>query len=400
MPVFLKRDPLLDVTAVSNVFLLEYMPKAPEGFTKAYLLGLMQTGAPGAQAAGLDVAGVLGIEEAELARAFAYWQAAGLVRVISDDPLTVEYLRAGASSGLASGDAPRKYASLVAALQDVAGTRMFSGHELAEIYDWIETYRFEEATAVLCVKDCLARHGARAKLWQMNAAAKRWADAGVVTPEEAERFLALEQQRCAGAQRILRRWKRSRAATEDELALYVKWTEEWGFDESVIFDACAEMTSAAQPSFRYLDTILQTYRLNGAVTAEAAAELRRARDAADEFARMLFERAEIRRAPTLAQREQIETWHDRWHMGAELLFHAADESRTAPQPFQQIKKLVSAWHDAGVATVSAAQQFEQQRTSAPAAQQRKPRLAKAHNHHERAYSDEELAKIGIDLLED
>ena len=65
MPVFLKRNPLLDVTAVSNVFLLEYMPKAPEGFTKAYLLGLMQTGAPGAEAAGLDVSGVLGVSETE-----------------------------------------------------------------------------------------------------------------------------------------------------------------------------------------------------------------------------------------------------------------------------------------------------------------------------------------------
>ena len=169
MPVFLKRNPLLDVTAVSNVFLLEYMPKAPEGFTKAYLLGLMQTGAPGAEAAGLDVSGVLGVSETELARAFAYWQAAGLVRIVSDAPLTVEYLPAGASSGLAAGDAPRKYASLVAALQDVAGTRVFSGHELSEIYDWIEAFRFEETTAVLCVKDCLARCGARAKLWQMNA---------------------------------------------------------------------------------------------------------------------------------------------------------------------------------------------------------------------------------------
>ena len=87
MPVFLKRNPLLDVTAVSNVFLLEYMPKAPEGFTKAYLLGLMQTGAPGAEAAGLDVSGVLGVSETELARAFAYWQAAGLVRIVSDAPL-------------------------------------------------------------------------------------------------------------------------------------------------------------------------------------------------------------------------------------------------------------------------------------------------------------------------
>lgn len=397
MPVFLKRDPLLDVTAVSNVFLLEYMPKAPEGFTKIYLLGLMQTGAPGAEAAGLDIAGVLGVDEAELARAFAYWQAAGLVRVASDAPLTVEYLRVGASAALATGDAPRKYASLVAALQDVAGTRMFSGRELAEIYDWVETFRFEEATAVLCVKDCLSRYGARAKLWQMNAAAKRWADAGVATPEEAERYLAEEQKRCAGAQRLLKRWKRNRAATEDELALYVKWTEEWGFDESVIFDACAEMTSAAQPSFRYLDTILQTYRLNGAITAEAAAELRRARDAADEFARMLFERAEIRRTPTLAQREQIETWHDKWHMDAELLFYAADESRAAAQPFANIKKLAAAWHGAGITTVTAAQEFERKKAAWPAAQAKRTR---AHNHHQRTYTDEELQKIGIDLLED
>ncbi len=399
MPVFLKRDPLLDTTAVSNVFLLEYMPRAPEGYTKAYLLGLMLTGAPGSEAAGLDVAGVLNMEESAVAAAFAYWQAAGLVRIASDAPLTVEYLRVGASAGLAAGDAPRKYAALVAALQEAAGTRIFSGKELSEIYDWVETYRFEEATAVLCVKTCLARHGARAKLWQMNALAKHWADSGVITPEEGERLLARERQRSDGAQRILRRLKRNRAATEDELALYAKWTEEWRFEESVIFDACGEMTSAAQPSFRYLDTILKTYRLNGVLTAEAAAELRRARDAADEFSRLLFERAEIRRAPTLAQQDQVDTWREKWHMAAELLFHAADMSRAAAQPFANMKKLVAAWHEAGVSTIAAAEEFERAEKKTPA-QQKKPRLAKAHNHHERAYTDEELAKIGVDLLED
>ena len=386
MPIFLKREPLMDVTAVSNVFLLEYMPKAPEGYTKVYLLGLMQTGTPGADAAGLDLAGILGMDDAALVRAFSYWQTAGLVRIAADDPLTVEYLRVGASSGLAAGDAPRKYASLVAALQEVAGTRVFSGRELAEIYDWIETFRFEEATAVLCVKDCLVRHGARAKLWQMNATAKRWADAGVATPEEAERYMAREQ--------LLKRWNRNRPATEDEIALYVKWTEEWGFDACVIQDACVEATSSAQPSFRYLDRILETYRLNGAVTEEAAALLRRAQDAAAELARMLFERAEIRRSPTLSQREQIETWHDKWHVDAELLFYAADESRSAAQPFANIKKLVTAWHSAGIATVAAAQEFERKKGAVPATQAKRTR---AHNHHQRTYSDAELAEIGINL---
>lgn len=394
MPIFLKREPLMDVTAVSNVFLLEYMPKAPEGYTKVYLLGLMQTGTPGADAAGLDLAGILGMDDAALVRAFSYWQTAGLVRIAADDPLTVEYLRVGASSGLAAGDAPRKYASLVAALQEVAGTRVFSGRELAEIYDWIETFRFEEATAVLCVKDCLVHRGARAKLWQMNATAKRWADAGVATPEEAERYMAREQARCAGAQQLLKRWNRNRPATEDEIALYVKWTEEWGFDARVIQDACVEATSSAQPSFRYLDRILETYRLNGAVTEEAAALLRRAQDAAAELARMLFERAEIRRSPTLSQREQIETWHDKWHVDAELLFYAADESRAAAQPFANIKKLVTAWHSAGIATVAAAQEFERKKGAVPATQVKRTR---AHNHHQRTYSDAELAEIGINL---
>ena len=47
--------------------------------------------------------------------------------------------------------------------------------------------------------------------------------------------------------------------------------------------------------------------------------------------------------------------------------------------------------------VAAAQEFERKKAASPAAQGKRTR---AHNHHQRAYSDEELAKIGIDLLED
>jgi len=398
MSVFLKRAPLLDVTAVSNIFLTEHMPKAPEGHVKVYLLGLMLSAVPGKEAASLDIGGILGVDAAAVAKAFAYWQTAGLVHVAAEDPLTVEYLPVGAA-GAPPADAPRKYASLVAALQDAAGTRMFSGYELSEIYDWIETFRFEEAAAVLCVRECLARYGTRAKMWQLNNAAKRLANAGVVTAEEAERFFARERQRCAGAQRILQRWKRSRAATEDELALYAKWVEEWGFDESVILDACADATSSAQPSFKYLDSILATYRMNGVITEEAAAALRKARDASEELARMVFARAGLKRTPTLSQREQIETWHETWHMSAELILYAADLSRESSQPFGNIKKLLTAWHDAGVATVAQAETFKQKEEKGQSIE-KKSGLAKAHNHKKRTYSDAELAAIGIDLLED
>ena len=48
-------------------------------------------------------------------------------------------------------------------------------------------------------------------------------------------------------------------------------------------------------------------------------------------------------------------------------------------------------------TVAAAQEFERKKAAGPAAQAKRTR---AHNHHQRTYTEEELQKIGIDLLED
>ena len=44
--VFSKQAAMLGVTPVDNIFLCEYMPKAPEGYVKAYLYGLMQCSDP------------------------------------------------------------------------------------------------------------------------------------------------------------------------------------------------------------------------------------------------------------------------------------------------------------------------------------------------------------------
>lgn len=389
MPVFIRDASLKGTTVVDNSFIADYMPKADGEAVKVYLYGLMRSLSPGA-----------GDEESPfdaqtLARAYAYWQSEGLVRIVTDAPLTVEYL--GVRERLP--DAPRKYASLVARLAEVAGTRAFTGHELAQIYDWIETFRFEEETAVLCAADCLARHGARAKLWQMNAEAKLWADNNVFTPEDARAFIARRDARKSGAQAILNRWKKGRAATEDELALYTKWTDDWGFEESVILDACAELTAAGQPSFKYLDTVLETLRINGAVTPEAAAKIRRERDATAELARLMLERAGVRRAPAAAQKDDVALWRNGWHMDPELLLLAADSSFNLAQPYGNIKKLVTSWHDARISTLAAAK-ADLEKKGQGAERRDAAKRSRAMGHSQRKYTEEELKKIGIDLIDD
>lgn len=388
MPAFIRGSSLRGTTVVENSFITDYMPGADGTFVKVYLYGLMRCFEPGGDDA-------CPFDEETLARAYAYWQSLGLVRVATASPLAVEYLGVGEKAS----DAPRKYASLVEALASAAGTRVFTGHELAEIYDWIETFRFEEETAVLCVTDCLARHGARAKLWQMNAEAKLWADNGVFTAEDARAFMEKRDARNHGAQAILSRWKKHRAATEDELALYMKWTDAWGFDESVILDACQELTAASQPSFKYLDAVLDTYRINGAVTPEAAAETRRERDATAELARLMLERAGVNRAPSAVQKDDVSTWRNAWHMDPELLLLAADASRDLAQPYANIRKLVASWHDANVSSLAAAK-ADLEKKGQTAERRDAAKRSRAYGHSQRKYSDEELKRIGIDLLDE
>ena len=79
-----------EMTPVDNLFFLEYMPDADGMFVKVYLYGLMQCYHPSLN--DVDVADALGLSDAQVRCAFVYWQSKGLVRIRSDEPLTVEYL--------------------------------------------------------------------------------------------------------------------------------------------------------------------------------------------------------------------------------------------------------------------------------------------------------------------
>ncbi len=389
MPVFIKNENMRCVTPLDNTFICDHMPKAPGEYVKVYIYGLMRALSPGEDNESCP------FTDEQLAAAYTYWQGEGLVRVVQTDPLSVEYREVGAQY---SGSA-RKYASLVAKLTEVAGTRVFSGHELSEIYDWIETFRFEQDAAVLLVSDSIARHGARVRQWQMNAEAKLWADNGIMTVEDARAFIARRDERNRGAQAVLARWKRPRAATEDELALYAKWREDWGFTDEAILGACAELTGAEKPSFKYLDAVLDTYRIKGAITAEAANAVRAQRDATGELARLMLARAGVERAPTAAQKDDVDLWRNRWHMDAELLLLASDASKNAAQPYAAIKKLVTAWHETNISDLAAAR-ADIEKHSRENERRDAAKKARAYGSGQRKYTEEELKKIGVDILDD
>lgn len=381
---------LTGCTAVQNIFILEYMPKAPELYCKVYLFGLMQCGCRRLE--GADLCASLGIDGAKAVEAFLYWQDMGLVRIVEQEPLSVEYL--SVQGGPVTGGA-RRYAPLVAALRQVCGARVLTPGELSKIYDWIEVFGFEEAAAVMLVRRCMELKGPSVKIQYMDKMAREWANDGVLTAADAERRIKLDAELQGGARAILARWRKGRMATEDELALYRKWTEEWGMTLEEILAACPAVTAADKPTFAYLNAILEGMRREGGVQ-----EAMKAAALTEELTRELYSRAGLKGTPGRKEKEAVSTWTNSWHMQPEAVLLSAERSAGSSHPFDSTRRLVEKLHERGVTTLQQARKAIGELEAPPQEGGKKQQSSYFMNYGQRKYSDEELKSIGITLLDE
>lgn len=393
--VFLKDKELMGVTPVENIFISQFMPAAPELAVKAYLCGLMQL------THGLedDVCAVLGCTEEELSAAYSYWEKLGLVEVMRGESLIVRYynIKDSLSRGLAD-TRGAKYGGLVEKLQAVLGTRVLSGAELSKIYDWVEVFGFEQDAAVRIVAHCLDKKGARTSVSYMDKTARSLAERGAFTLEAVNGRFEEEERISSGAGRIYRRWNKSGTPTEDEIALYEKWTKEWGFDDAAIDLVLPRMTAASRVNFKYLDEILKELYLKGAVDEKALKEADRRSDTVAELSRNALKRAGIKSAPNKEQKLCFEEWFFDRGMSAELIFLAADYAKGKYQPFAFMKKVLEAWLEEGVSSVSAARESYEKNGGYD---RKKNTNSRSLNYLQgKKYTKDELKDLGISLGEE
>ncbi len=397
MPLCCYSDDALffGVTPVDNLFITEYMPKAGGDYIKAYLYGLMQCHASHADDG--DLASALNMDEKSLAEAFSYWQEQGLLRITSAEPLIIEYLPIKKTAMAARTAVPQRRGAFLYALSAALGGRVLTGQEAARAIDWVEVFGLTEEAAELMARYCIERKGKRTAFAYMDKVAKSWADAGVLDLDAAQKHIRRLDEIQGGAARILERWRKPRRPTEDELALYEKWTRAWGFTEEAILSSCSVMTATDNPNFKYLDRVLDAYRFQGSVTREAVERCIKEQDALVELGRMVFKRAGINRSPHKNEREQIEIWHVNWGFSPEMLLLAAEYASATSTPFATMKKTVNGWHERGIATVSAAKEAQERKTDAKDARGASPYTF---NYQQHGYSDEVLKGIGVDLFEE
>ena len=298
-----KEHDLFGSTVVSNAFITDHMPSAPDNAVKVYLYGLMLNSDPGSDAADMETA--LGLSPEHILDAFRYLEKEGLVRIIDSGNIIIQYLCVNKPASVPS--VRGRYAELVGKLQTVLGTRNLSGAELQKIFDWIDIFKFEPDAAVEIVRHCVEIKGSRVNINYMDAVAKRLAAERFLSLEDVSECFRIEADAMTGAAAILKRWRLSRRPTEDELEMYSKWINEWGFTDESIEYACKEVVGSDRPTFKYLDAVLSNYHESGTVSAEKMIEISHEQDVIAEITRRIYVIAGLsNRNPGSAQRQQVE----------------------------------------------------------------------------------------------
>ncbi len=390
---FAKEALPLEQTPVDNLFLLEYMPAADGTQLRVYLYGLMLCRYPAFSAAPMHEA--LGLSEQEVLDACAYWQREGLMRILSADPLEVEYT--------APSERPRepilvpgKYGELVQAAQQLFAPRTLRAQELRYLYDWVEVYGLTEEAVLELLSHCLSQKGARVHVNYIDTVARAWAAEGVRTLEDAKEYAAAYEEKTGGAAAILKRWNKSRRPTRDELELYEKWTKGWGFTQEAVLAACPAVTKAERPSFQYLNGVLERLYREGTITAEAITALFTAEDADAVLAREVFAAMGMGRAARPLERAQLANYIVEG-MEKDVLILGAQHAQGKERPYAYLRTLLKEFQEGGAKTVEQAQALLNAREEKPASTKR---VKESMDYPQKKYTDEEIAHIFVNLDEE
>ena len=386
-------------TPVDNLFFSEFMPDAEGEAVKVYLYGLMQCRYP--SMGDVSVAEALNLTEGAVLTAFVYWQSKGLVRILKEDPLEVEYLTVEQPAVTTA--VPLKYQSFVRALNELTAPRQFSMRELGHIYDCLEVFHLEEKAVLELVSHCMEEKGRRVSIQYISTVAKSWADAGIFTYEQARDYIANAMVRKHGAAAVLRRWSKRRLPTLDEMTMYDRWVKEWGFDDEAILAACPRLTSTASPSFEALgDRLRELYEQNKLKAADIRADSESISDE-KEFARMVFARMGKVSTPTRDDVRQLSVFMDGPDgLSREVVLLAAEECADAERPFGKLKTILKDWMERHIGTVAEAQKAlaEKKETFYPVDSSRKARKRNTLlNYAETAPATANIEEISLDLDE-
>ncbi|MDR1292913.1 MAG: DnaD domain protein [Clostridiales Family XIII bacterium] len=261
----------LDDTQVPNVFIAEYMPGAPGDYVKVYLYAYM-CAARRDILSNETIARELGVSVEDVLAAWTYFEKRGLIRKYFSNRLDelhydvtfTDIKRLVVEGPGKAGDGGEKLRS---ALEDAEVRKMFQDIEsiTGALFPSADIQRVKvllddgasPGLIVSAYKFCRERKKNTRGAYVAEVA-KRWLDAGVKTPEDAESYLIDTDARMDTYKRVMKALGLQFAAiTDAEKAVFDDWLDRMGFTPDEILAAAAK-AAGKRNKYDYVKKILES----------------------------------------------------------------------------------------------------------------------------------------------
>lgn len=336
---------MFEQTPLSNLFIQEYMLRAPGDYVKVYIYALMQCTYPAtAESSPEKLALALQMTPETVKKAFIYWQRKGLVRDCGARYELVNVRSAMFDSRVAlKTDALYEFGELSNELSKIKG-HTFTRSELELLFDLKEVDRFEDEAIVLLAAHCADTYKKKLSLMRLEAVAREWKTKGITTGEKAKGLLLGVELKNSDANKLLTAIGiLARNVTVSEYNLYKKWTQEWGFTYEGISDILTTLSNVRNPNFKYLDKVLESAR-----TGEKRDE------ESDKKVRQCAYKLGVLGIITDEQRIYYTTWTTQYKLSDELILAACSEASAASNgSFKGVDALLSQYARQGIDTPAA-----------------------------------------------
>ncbi len=275
------REDVPGVTLLSNSFIDNYMKDANDAQLKIYLYLLRRLGS-GQAASVSEIADFFNHTEREVLRSLKYWEKLKLLAIEYDESKNVSGIRF-----LKGTDEPvtEKAEETPAEKADPYKKPSYSADQLSafknkenirQLFFIAESYMGRQLSvsdmkSILYLSDCLhfsddlidyllqyCVDRGKKDFKYIEAVALNWAQSGVTTPKQAEKFAAKYDK---SVYAIMKELGKNNTPTKKELEYIIRWTKEYGFSQDIIAIAC-ERTVLATDShrFEYAEGILSNWK--------------------------------------------------------------------------------------------------------------------------------------------
>ncbi len=254
----------MGMTLVENAFINHYMPKARGEYVKIYLYGL-KCCSIGSGMSNLEIADVLKLSEADVLKAWEYWENEGIVRTDSNgDDFMVEFLAISPmlfTPGMSvkkknKKSVSKKFAIMFKDIEAKLG-RLLSHNEQEIMLNWVEEYKFTTQTVVLLVEDCIKRDKRLIQYWDVMA--EVYHSEGIKTYDELQNYIDKRDSTIKRNKEIMKYLGIFDTPSQPQKDMIDKWFDVYGFDMDKVKAACDETVKINRPTFAYIDKILTAW---------------------------------------------------------------------------------------------------------------------------------------------